>query len=128
MIGAAAESVILDLRNKTVHKVASLKRSIPKGMEDWKIKTVSDALRAFFEAKAPGFPRQLREPFEAYWAAFAQRIRATRNDAGHPASVESVTPDTPYTPLFSSFPSWQNSRMVLLAGSPRISPEECVAT
>jgi len=94
MIGAAAESVILDLRNKTVHKVASLKRSIPKGMEDWKIKTVSDALRAFFEAKAPGFPRQLREPFEAYWAAFAERIRATRNDAGHPASVESVTPDT----------------------------------
>src|SRR5579884_2591867 len=99
MIGAAAESVILDLRNATVRNLTSLKKSVPKGMEDWKIKTVSDALHTFFESKATGFPRQLREPFEGYWSAFAQQMRTTRNDAGHPVSVEPVTPDTVHASL-----------------------------
>jgi hypothetical protein len=47
MIGSAAESVILDLRNLTVQRLTSLGKSIPKDMRDWKIKTVSDALRVF---------------------------------------------------------------------------------
>ena len=34
---------------------------------------------------------RMREEFEAYWLAFAQQIRATRNDAGHPSSVDPVT-------------------------------------
>ena len=34
---------------------------------------------------------KLRESFEAYWPAFTQQIRAVRNEAGHPVSVEPVT-------------------------------------
>jgi len=99
MVGAAAESVILDLRNITVQKLMLLEKSVPKGMEDWRIKTVSDALRNFFEEHAAQFKRELREPFEAYWSAFAQQIRTTRNDAGHPTSIDPVTPDTIHASL-----------------------------
>ncbi len=99
MVGGAAESVILDLRNITVQKLISLKKPVPKGMEDWRIKTVSDTLHAFFEDQSAKFTRELREPFETYWSAFAQQIRATRNDAGHPASVDPVTPDTVHASL-----------------------------
>lgn len=99
MIGTAAESVILDLRNATAQKLVLLKKPIPKNMEGWRIRTVSDALRSFFEAHAMQFKRELREPFEAYWSAFAQQIRATRNDAGHPTSIDPVTPDTVHASL-----------------------------
>ena len=99
MVGAAAESVILDLRKVTIQKLNLLKQPVPKSMEDWRIKTVSDALRSFFEAHLAQFKRELREPFEAYWSAFAQQIRAARNDAGHPISVDPVTPDTVHASL-----------------------------
>jgi hypothetical protein len=99
MVGAAAESVILDLRNVTVQKLTLLAKPIPRGMEEWRIKTVSDALRSFFEGHATQFTRELREPFEAYWSAFAQQIRGARNDAGHPTSVDPVTPDTVHASL-----------------------------
>jgi hypothetical protein len=99
MVGAAAESLILDLRDLTVQKLKLLKTPVPRSMEDWRIKTVSDALRGFFEGRAAHFTRDLREPFEAYWSAFAQQIRTARNDAGHPASVDPVTPDTVHASL-----------------------------
>ncbi len=99
MVGAAAERVILDLRDVTTQKLTSLGKPVPKNMEDWRIKTISDALRSFFEGHLAQFSRELREPFEAYWPAFSQQIRATRNDAGHPTSVEPVTPDTVHASL-----------------------------
>jgi hypothetical protein len=99
MVGAAAESVILDLRDNAVQKLKSLRQPIPKPLEDWRIKTVSDGLRAFLEGHQSKFARELREPFEAYWSAFAQQIRAARNDAGHPTNVDPVTPDTVHASL-----------------------------
>ena len=99
VVGAAAERVVLDLRDVTVQKLTLLKKAVPKNMEDWRIKTVSDALRSFFEAQMTQFTRELREPFEAYWSAFAQQIRTTRNEAGHPISVDPVTPDTVHASL-----------------------------
>jgi hypothetical protein len=41
----------------------------------------------------------LREEFEAYWPAFTQQIRATRNEAGHPTSVDPVTADAVHASL-----------------------------
>jgi hypothetical protein len=99
MVGGASESVILDLRDVTIRKLAILSKPVPKGMGDWRIKTVSDALHDFFESHVPRFERELREPFEAYWSGFAQQLRATRNSAGHPVSVEPVTPDAVHASL-----------------------------
>lgn len=99
MTGCAAESVILRLRDLTVDKLNSLGRTISRELTDWRVKTVSDGLHDFFDANSAAFSRQLREPFEAYWAAFSQQIRTTRNAAGHPVSVDPVTPDSVHASL-----------------------------
>jgi hypothetical protein len=99
MVGGSAESVILNLRDSTVNKLKALGTPVPKPMEDWKIKTVSDALAGFFDRQKANFPRELRDAFEAYWSAFALQIRAVRNDAGHPLTVDPVTPDTVHAAL-----------------------------
>jgi len=44
MVGCAAESVILSLRDSTVTKLQTLSRPVPKPMEDWRIKVLSDSL------------------------------------------------------------------------------------
>jgi len=91
MIGGAAESIILELRDVVKQKLAATKIAEPKGLSDWRIKTTLDALYDLLDARKDSFPKELREGFEAYWLAFAQQIRATRNDAGHPTSVDPVT-------------------------------------
>jgi len=99
MVGCAAESVILCLRDLIVHKLTALGKTVPTNLKDWRIRTVSEALRSFFDSHSGNFNRELRESFEAFWAAFAQQIRASRNDAGHPASVDPVTPDMVHASL-----------------------------
>ena len=99
MVGGAAEGMILNLRGSAVHKLKALSRAVPKQMDDWKIKTVSDALVTFFDTHKAAFARELRDAYEAYWPAFAMQIRTTRNDAGHPLSVDPVTPDTVHAAL-----------------------------
>jgi hypothetical protein len=99
MVGGSAESAILNLRDGIVSKLRALGQAVPKPMEDWKIKTVSDALVTFFDGHKANFPRELRDVFDAYWSAFALQIRTTRNDAGHPLSVDPVTPDTAHAAL-----------------------------
>jgi hypothetical protein len=99
MVGGAAESMILTLRDNAVAKLRVIGKPVAKQMEDWKIKTVSDALVAFFDAQKAGFTRELRDAFDAYWPAFALQIRTTRNDAGHPLTVDPVTSDTVHAAL-----------------------------
>src|SRR5258707_1184816 len=91
MIGGAAESIILDLRDFVRQKLAKAKLPEPKNLGDWRVKTILDVLYDFLDTKKGSFPKDLREEFEAYWLAFAQQIRATRNEAGHPSSVDPVT-------------------------------------
>lgn len=99
MVGGAAERVILNLRDVTAERLTTLGKPVPKDIDDWRIRTVSTVLRDFFEAHKNLFRRELRESFEAYWSAFAQQIRAVRNDAGHPKSVDPVTSDTVHASL-----------------------------
>lgn len=99
MIGASTESLILEIRDCIVQKLTTLSRPIPKELNDWKFKTILDATQNFFDTHKPTLLRLLREEYEAYWAAFTQQIRAARNDAGHPTSVDPVTPDTVHASL-----------------------------
>lgn len=94
MIGAASESVILELRNEVVKSIRSNNGSPPQNIEDWKIKSVINALQSFFDSKKKEFSIELREAYEAYWAAFMQQIRAVRNDAGHPSSINPISEDS----------------------------------
>jgi hypothetical protein len=99
MVGGAAESMVLNLREGIVQRLIALGKPVPQPMKDWKIKTVSDGLATFFHAHKRDFERGLREAFESYWSAFALQIRTTRNDAGHPLTVDPVTPDTVHAAL-----------------------------
>jgi hypothetical protein len=99
MSGAAAESLVLELRALVVEKLNILQRKPPKDIEDWRIKRVLDALQLFFSNNRNTMAADVREEFEAYWAAFAQQIRAVRNEAGHPSSVAPVTSDTVHASL-----------------------------
>ena len=91
MIGAASESLAIELRDTTTSKLSQLGQQEPKGLSDWRLKVILDALHAFLDGKKSAFPRELREEFESYFLAFAQQIRSSRNDAGHPSSVDPVT-------------------------------------
>ena len=91
MVGAASESLVLELRDTTRGRLVQLGIAQPRGLTDWRVKTLLDALHAFLESRKSAFPRELREEFESYFLAFAQQIRSSRNDAGHPSSVDPVT-------------------------------------
>jgi len=73
MIGASAESLILELRDISIQRLAQLKKPEPKGLSDWRVKTVLDALHGLLESQKGALPKGLREEFEAYWLAFAQQ-------------------------------------------------------
>jgi hypothetical protein len=99
MVGGASERIVFNLRDCTAQRLISLKKTVPRSMVDWRIKTVSDALQTFFDRHSADFRLELRESFEAYWSAFTQQVRAVRNDVGHPKSIDPVTPDTVHASL-----------------------------
>lgn len=99
MVGGAAESLIIELQEKTIAKLTSLSVPVPRNMKDWRLRTIAVALQSFFESKKQLFPNQLKEDFEAYWPPFTHQIRVARNDAGHPASIEPVTGSTVHASL-----------------------------
>jgi len=94
MVGGAAESLVLRLRDKLTAHISSTGGTPPAGMNDWRIKTVRDAITAHLNSQRGTMPRELRETYDAYWSGFAEQIRRVRNDAGHPTSVDPVTPET----------------------------------
>ncbi|MFA6055587.1 MAG: hypothetical protein WC769_09450 [Thermodesulfovibrionales bacterium] len=99
MIGAAAESIILELRDKLQSKILEFGRTPSKDLIDWRIKKILDAIRKEIEIKKAAIPTVLFESFEAYWPAFTQQIRASRNDAGHPQSIDPVTEEMVHASL-----------------------------
>jgi hypothetical protein len=57
------------LRKTAVQKLTTLGKPVPKPVQDWRIKTVSDALRSYLDGHKTRFKQELRDPFEAYWLA-----------------------------------------------------------
>lgn len=100
MVGASAESMVLELRDAIVTRLQTLSQPLPKGIDDWKIKTVLDVIFKFIdENSAKIAKRELKDAFKAYWPAYVQQIRAVRNEAGHPSSVDPITYDTVHASL-----------------------------
>jgi hypothetical protein len=100
MVGAAAESVILDLRDSVVARLGMLGHPIPKALQGWQIRPLTKALADIFNAGIDGKShKDLRDRYDTYWSAFAGQIRAVRNDAGHPVSIDPVASDTVHASL-----------------------------
>jgi len=91
MLGNAAESIVLEVRDTTMTRTAALGIAPPKDVGDLRLKRILGGLNAFLASRASSMPYDLREAFGAYWPALTHQIRVTRNDAGHPANVESVS-------------------------------------
>lgn len=91
MVGASAESVLLELRDAVTRKFNALGRSVPKNLESWQAKKVMDGLQSFFDQSKGSFDHGLREEYEGYWSAFNQFIRSHRNEAGHPTSIDPIS-------------------------------------
>jgi hypothetical protein len=94
MLGAASESMVLDIRDTTLDRLRVIGQSAPAALSDWRVKTVLDGLAVLLNAKRAAMPRDVREEFDAYFQSIAQTIRAARNDAGHPTSVAPVTEES----------------------------------
>lgn len=103
MVGAAAESLVLELRDNLSQRLGTLGQNVPAKLGDWRIKTVLDELQQIVEGKKATLQHDLREEFCAYWPAFTQQIRAVRNEAGHPSSVDPVSPESAHA-SFLVFP------------------------
>lgn len=99
MVGAAAESLVLELAEVIYQTGDNIDKPYPKDLKDWRVKRVLDALQFHFSTNKATMEQDLKDEFEAYWAAFAQQIRAVRNEAGHPSSVAPVTSDTVHASL-----------------------------
>ncbi len=99
MVGAASESLMLELRDALVARLAVHARPPDAKLNDWRIKTVLDAVNAELSKHVKLMPQKLKEAFAYTWPAFTQQIRAARNDAGHPSSVTPVTPESVHASL-----------------------------
>jgi hypothetical protein len=93
MIGAASEALLLDLRDRLVERLDALQANAAKDLTDWRFKKVLDAVEAVCAGRRRTMPGALGERFGSYWSSFTSHLRLTRNDAGHPKSVEPVTED-----------------------------------
>jgi hypothetical protein len=99
LVGGAAESVALELRETLVARMEALGHTVPKNLRDWRIARVLSAIREAIEAKKQTMPKSLYEAFDSNWPAFTYQIRTTRNEVGHPNSVEPVTAETVHAAL-----------------------------
>ena len=94
MVGAAAEAVVLELRDTLVARHDDLGKEHPSNLGDWRIKRILDCVEELFMAQKGAMPRELFEAFESYWPAFTQQVRVARNAAGHPTSIDPVEEHT----------------------------------
>lgn len=99
MVGAAAESLAIELRDTLEAKLNALGRKIPSDLQDWRLKRVLDAIEREITAQKQKLPHKLSEAFESYWSPFTHQIRLARNDAGHPKSIDAVTYETVHASL-----------------------------
>lgn len=99
MLGAASESLVLALRDQLVAKMGALGQPASQKLSDWRLKTILDALEEALKQKKKSMPNKLFESFESYWPAFTQQIRAVRNEAGHPTSVDPIDEPTVHAAL-----------------------------
>lgn len=94
MVGAAAESMAIELRDTLLQKIEQLGHTPSKDLKDWRLKRVLDSISKELTSHRHQMSNEMAESVEQYWPAFTGQIRKVRNDAGHPTSIEPVTHET----------------------------------
>jgi hypothetical protein len=93
LVGIAAESIILDLRDALLLRMRNLHLSPSAKLTQWLIKTVVDAMDRELHPRLKDMPKELQEAYASYWPSLTGHIRSLRNDAGHPNSIAPVSID-----------------------------------
>lgn len=99
MVGAAAERLVLQLRDVLVGRLTALGWAVVPALKDWRVELIRDTLAKEFEKRKAEMPKELAESFTAYWAGLAEQMRKVRNDAGHPESIGPLTPEAVHAAL-----------------------------
>lgn len=90
LIGCAAESLLLEVRDALVQKLREHDARVPSAFTGWIAKPVIDEVDRVLRGSSKAMPRALRERFDAYWMPLFHHVRFARNEAGHPTSVRPV--------------------------------------
>jgi len=99
LVGAASEDSLLNLRDLTVETLERLGQNAPNGLKGWRAKKVTDALTEIYAGYGTSMNMSLKESFDAYWSPFIHQIRISRNDAGHPKSIQPITEESVHASL-----------------------------
>jgi len=99
LVGTGAEGMILHLRDVLVSRLRAASKRVPKDLEGWKIKAVCDEVGILLEVNQKHMPAELSASFATYWDGFTSHIRAIRNKAGHPNSIDPVSPESVHAAL-----------------------------
>ena len=99
MVGAAAERLVLNIRESLVDRMESIGVTVPKDLKDWRVKRILGATETVLRQRKKKMSSSLFESFEAYWPAFTHQIRTVRNESGHPVSIQPVTTDRVHAAL-----------------------------
>ena len=107
MVGAATESIVIDLRDTIVLHMKSNGQEPKSKITAWQIKSIIDGLNAYVMSRTPPMDAQLADEYKANWYSFSHYIRMVRNEAGHPTSVDPITDDQVHAALLM-FPNLAN--------------------
>jgi len=97
MVGAASESLVLEIRDELVKKMIKLGIMVPSGLKKRRIKTIRDEVEKCLVGKKMN--HKLYERFSSFWVPLTDQIRISRNDAGHPVSIDPVTHEAVHASL-----------------------------
>lgn len=100
MVGCATERLVLLVRDEIVAGMGRQSTSIPNNLNDWRYKTVRDAITSEINVQSQNLrPRRLKESYDAFWVPLTEQPRLYRNDAGHPQSIDPVSQETVHSNL-----------------------------
>ena len=100
MVGCATERLVLLVRDELVAGLGRTGKAVPKGLEDWRYKTVRDAISTELDTQMHDMrPPRLKEAYTAFWMPLTEQPRLYRNDAGHPKTIDPVSPETVHANL-----------------------------
>lgn len=112
MIGCASERLVMIVRDELCSGLTRQSKIISNQMQDWRYKTVRDAITLELDNKKSGMPQKLRDSYASFWLPCTEQMRQHRNDAGHPQSVAPVTNETVHANLLL-FPTFANLALEL---------------
>lgn len=95
LLGAAAESTVLEIRDAYVKKLEETRESPRSTLTDQNAsaKQIYEALDKTLTERKDEMPTDLAEEFDAHWYSFLSDIRLSRNESGHPRTIAPVTRD-----------------------------------